>query len=73
MTSSYMMQNIVEEKETRMVEMLTTSITPLPLLWGKLIGLSALGLLPILSWSVAGGNGRSRLAGWSEPGPACFE
>jgi ABC-2 type transport system permease protein len=55
MTSSYMMQNIVEEKETRMVEMITTSITPLELLWGKLIGLSALGVLQILSWSLVGG------------------
>jgi ABC-2 type transport system permease protein len=55
MTSSYMMQTIVEEKETRMVEMMTTAISPLQLLWGKLIGLSALGLLQILSWAVTGG------------------
>jgi ABC-2 type transport system permease protein len=55
MTSSYMMQTIVEEKETRRVEMMTTAITPLQLLWGKLIGLSALGLLQILSWAVTGG------------------
>jgi ABC-2 type transport system permease protein len=54
MTSSYMMQNVVEEKETRMVEILTTSITPLQLLWGKIIGLGGLGLLQIGTWAVAG-------------------
>lgn len=55
MTSSFMMQNVVEEKETRMVEMITTSITPLELLWGKMMGLGALGLLQIVTWVLVGG------------------
>jgi ABC-2 type transport system permease protein len=55
MTSSFMMENVVEEKETRMVEMITTSITPLELLWGKIMGLGALGLLQIITWVLAGG------------------
>lgn len=55
MTSSLMMQNVVEEKETRMVEMITTSITPLELLWGKIIGLGALGLFQIAVWVLVGG------------------
>jgi ABC-2 type transport system permease protein len=50
MTSSYLMENVVEEKETRMVEMITTSITPQELLRGKIIGLSALGLFQIGVW-----------------------
>jgi ABC-2 type transport system permease protein len=55
MTSSLMMENVVEEKETRMVEMITTSITPLELLWGKIIGLAALGLFQIGVWILVGG------------------
>lgn len=55
MTSSFMMENVVEEKETRMVEMITTSITPLELLWGKIIGLSALGLMQMAVWALVGG------------------
>ena len=55
MTSSFMMENVVEEKETRMVEMITTSITPLELLGGKILGLGALGLLQIVTWVLAGG------------------
>ncbi|MEW5987506.1 MAG: ABC transporter permease [Chloroflexota bacterium] len=53
MTSGYMMQNVVEEKETRMVEMMMTSIQPVELLWGKIIGLGALGLLQIGCWLAA--------------------
>lgn len=55
MTSSFLMQNVAEEKETRMVELMMTSITPLDMLWGKILGLGALGLLQIIVWSVAGG------------------
>lgn len=55
MTSSLMMQNVVEEKETRMVEMITTSITPLELLWGKIIGLAILGLFQVGVWVLVSG------------------
>jgi ABC-2 type transport system permease protein len=54
MTSGYMMQNVVEEKETRMMEIITTSITPLQLLWGKIAGLSTIGLLQIAVWVLVG-------------------
>lgn len=56
MTSSFMMESVVEEKETRMVEMITTSITPLELMWGKIMGLGALGLFQILVWVLVGGG-----------------
>ncbi len=52
MTSSTMMQTVVAEKETRMVEVLATTIGPLPLLAGKILALFGLGLLQILVWSV---------------------
>ncbi|MBN1315912.1 MAG: ABC transporter permease [Anaerolineales bacterium] len=54
MTSSYLMQNVAEEKENRMVEMMMTSIKPIDMLWGKILGLGALGVLQILIWSLAG-------------------
>lgn len=56
MTSSFMMQNVAEEKETRMVELMMTSITPLEMLWGKILGLGALGLMQITVWAAAGGT-----------------
>lgn len=55
MTSSFMMQNVVEEKETRMVEMMITSITPTEMLTGKLLGMAAIGGLQILSWVATAG------------------
>ena len=55
MTSSYLMQNVAEEKETRMVELMMTSITPLEMLWGKILGLGVLGLMQIAVWSIASG------------------
>jgi ABC-2 type transport system permease protein len=55
MTSSFLMQNVAEEKETRMVELMMTSITPLQMLWGKILGLGALGLLQVVGWALAGG------------------
>jgi ABC-2 type transport system permease protein len=55
MTSSFLMQNVAEEKETRMVELMMTSITPLQMLWGKILGLGALGLVQVTGWALAGG------------------
>lgn len=54
-TSGFLLQGVVEEKENRLVEILMTSITPLQMLWGKLLGLGALGLLQVAVWSAAGG------------------
>jgi ABC-2 type transport system permease protein len=46
-SSGFLMQGLVEERTNRVIEILVTSIKPLPLLTGKLIGLSALGLVNI--------------------------
>ncbi len=54
-TSGFLMQGVVEEKENRLVEILMTSITPLQMLWGKILGLGALGLLQVGVWAAAGG------------------
>jgi ABC-2 type transport system permease protein len=53
MTSGYLMQSIVEEKETRMVEVLLSSIRPTQLLAGKILALGLLGLIQMLLWGAA--------------------
>jgi ABC-2 type transport system permease protein len=49
-TSGYLMSGVVEEKSSRIMEILITSITPFQLLMGKIIGLGALGLTQLLIW-----------------------
>jgi len=56
-TSSYLMSGVVEEKSSRVIEMLITSITPGQLLIGKIIGLGLLGLTQLAIWMVAGSVG----------------
>jgi ABC-2 type transport system permease protein len=48
------MSGVVEEKENRLMEILATSLRPLELLWGKVLGLGALSLTQVLVWSAAG-------------------
>jgi ABC-2 type transport system permease protein len=50
-TSGYLMQSVVEEKESRMVEVLLSSMRPRDLLAGKFIALSILGLVQMLLWA----------------------
>lgn len=51
-TSGFLMGGVVEEKTNRIMEVLMTSITPLQLLAGKLIGLGVLGLTQLAVWGV---------------------
>jgi ABC-2 type transport system permease protein len=53
-TAQFLVSGVVEEKENRLMEILATSIRPLELLWGKLLGLGALALTQIALWSSAG-------------------
>jgi len=53
-TSQFLMSGVVEEKESRMMEVLITSCTPLEMLWGKVLGLGALGLTQVVLWGVGG-------------------
>src|SRR5262249_32410961 len=43
------------EKTNRIMEILITSVTPMQMLLGKIIGLGALGLTQLTVWVVAGG------------------
>ncbi len=72
-TSGYLMSSVVEEKTSRIMEVLITSVTPFQLLFGKIIGLGLLGLTQLLVWAAAGyatlilGQNTSALAGITIP------
>jgi ABC-2 type transport system permease protein len=46
----YMLQSLAEEKESRLVEVVVTSASPLAIIGGKLVALSAAGLLQAGVW-----------------------
>jgi len=49
-SSGFLLQGVSEEKESRVIEILLSSLTPMELLAGKILGLGALGLAQILFW-----------------------
>lgn len=48
--SAYLMQSVTTEKETRIMEVLMSSVTPQQLLAGKILGLSLVGLIQLVLW-----------------------
>jgi ABC-2 type transport system permease protein len=48
--SGYLLQGVGEEKESRVIEVLLSSVSARQLLTGKVLGLGAAGLLQILIW-----------------------
>lgn len=48
--SGYLMQSVIEERETRMIEILMSSVKPLQLLTGKTLALGLLGFFQIALW-----------------------
>jgi ABC-2 type transport system permease protein len=50
----YVMRSVIEEKSSRVVEVLLGSVTPMQLMAGKIIGVGAVGLTQIGIWAVAG-------------------
>jgi len=50
--STYLLRSLSEEKETRLMEILLSSVSPRQLLSGKLLGLGAAGLLQVVVWVV---------------------
>ncbi len=61
-SASYLLQGVVEEKESRVIEVILSSVAPKDLLFGKLIGLGAAGLLQLAVWVSAGSFATSLLA-----------
>lgn len=49
-SATFLMSSIVTEKTNRIMEILITSVTPMQLLMGKIIGLGSLGLTQMLIW-----------------------
>ena len=54
LTSQFLMSGVVDEKSNRIMELLITSISPMQLFMGKLLGLGAIGLTQIFVWLVIG-------------------
>lgn len=50
MSSGYLMGGVVEEKENRMMEMLATSLSPLQMVAGKVLGIIAISFTQLLTW-----------------------
>ncbi|MGQ9907508.1 MAG: ABC transporter permease [Candidatus Flexifilum sp.] len=49
-TNGYLLQSVIEEKETRLIEILIASVRPLHLIAGKIAAYGVLGLLQIAVW-----------------------
>jgi ABC-2 type transport system permease protein len=52
MTSGFLLNGIATEKENKVIEVLLSSVTPRQLMTGKILGLTAGGLLQALAWGV---------------------
>jgi ABC-2 type transport system permease protein len=50
MTNGYLMQTLIEEKETRLIEILISTLRPIQLLAGKILALGLLGFLQMVGW-----------------------
>ncbi|MEE8518649.1 MAG: ABC transporter permease, partial [Dehalococcoidia bacterium] len=53
-TTSYLLQGLNEEKESRVMEVLLSSVKPEQLMLGKLLGLGAAGLTQMAIWTLSG-------------------
>jgi ABC-2 type transport system permease protein len=53
MNASVLLQGVVEEKSTRMIEVLLSCATPRQITSGKMVGVIAVALLTIIIWSLA--------------------
>ncbi|HYV19966.1 MAG TPA: ABC transporter permease [Verrucomicrobiae bacterium] len=61
-SSGYLLQGVAEEKENRVIEIILSSVRPHQLLFGKLLGLGAAGLLQLIVWIAVGTMAVSLLA-----------
>ena len=52
MSSGFLMGAVAEEKENRTMEIVVTSISPLQLIGGKLLGIVAIGITLLVSWTL---------------------
>jgi ABC-2 type transport system permease protein len=52
-SSGYLLQSVAEEKESRVIEIVVSSVRPVELMTGKVAGLGALGFTQVLIWMVS--------------------
>lgn len=52
-SSGYLLRSVSEEKETRVIEIILSSVTATQLLGGKVVGLGALGLTQVAVWLIS--------------------
>jgi ABC-2 type transport system permease protein len=52
-SSGYLLQSVAEEKESRVIEIVVSSVRPVELMAGKVAGLGALGLTQVLVWMIS--------------------
>jgi ABC-2 type transport system permease protein len=71
-SASLMLSSITNEKSTRVLEIIMTSITPIEMLTGKIIALGLAGLLQTIVWS-SSGFAMLRLSGRSFDLPESFQ
>ncbi|OZC66991.1 ABC transporter permease [Rhodococcus sp. 06-470-2] len=50
----YVAMGVVEEKSSRVVELLLSTVRPLQLLWGKILGIGAVGIVQLALYGIAG-------------------
>jgi ABC-2 type transport system permease protein len=68
----YLLQGLSEEKESRILESLLVAVSPDELLWGKMIGLGAAGLMLVLFWAGVGGTMAAPAFAILKPDPLLF-
>ena len=61
-SAGYLLQGVAEEKENRVIEVILSSVRPDQLLFGKLLGLGAAGLLQLVVWISVASMATSLLA-----------
>jgi len=61
-SAGYLLQGVVEEKENRVIEVILSSVTPREMLFGKLLGLGAAGLLQLAVWATVASFASSLVA-----------
>ncbi len=54
MSSGYLMAGVVDEKQNRTMEVLVTSISPTQFIAGKVLGIVAISLTQLVTWSLVG-------------------
>jgi ABC-2 type transport system permease protein len=54
-STGYLMQSVIEEKQSRIIEILISTVRPMQLLMGKVLANGLLGLLQIGTWVLIGG------------------